>query len=325
MTELNVAIQAEQGAVAAAEFKIQESVKPNAAKSNFKFEWFLGISALIIVCIGLYESLTQNILPAYSILSFAHSYGYFKAYPIIYEPSKGIWHELGWLGSFMMVFMMLYSVRKRVSFFSSLGSMRHWLSAHMFLGVMGPLLVTLHTTFKFHGLIATSFWCMITTMVFGILGRYIYVQIPRTISGAELGVKEIDGIVEKLNNDLGRFINNTNITHFLTEITTADEKAKDLHPLKALGLMMWTDIINRFKVWKLRRILKTRYQLSRRIRDEHIMLLKRKAALIRRKNFLTTSHKLLHYWHVLHVPLAIVMFLIMFLHIIVYYVFRVSI
>jgi len=31
---------------------------------------------------------------------------------------------------------------------------------------------------------------------------------------------------------------------------------------------------------------------------------------------------MLHYWHVFHIPLSGVMFLIMFFHIIVYYVFR---
>lgn len=331
--------------------------KEKAAGKKYPFESFLAILALIVIALGAYESVTEEFLPALSILSLAHRYAVLKDYPIIYEPSKGIWHQIGWTGSAMMVIMMAYSLRKRVSFFSRLGSMRHWLSAHMFLGIMGPILVTFHTTFKLHGLVATSFWCMIVTMIFGILGRYIYVQIPRSISGMELGVKEIEDSVSDLDTEIGRKLKDARVKNLLSELGIKDaerylevmekERAEDdtdkdqdrrrvsnilkaissvdvkeRNALAALFIMMWADIKNAFKIISLKRILKVRYHLERAERDEIIALLEDKAALIRRKSMLVTSHKLLHHWHVLHVPLAMVMFFIMFLHIIVYYIFR---
>ncbi len=333
-----------------------EAIAKPKAKRDFSFEWFLVVTVLIVIIIGAYESLTEQYFPAYSILSRLHKVGYLKGYPITYEPGRGIWLLLGWIGSGMMVVMMLYSVRKRVSALSSLGSMRHWLSAHMFLGIMGPLLVALHTTFKFHGLVATSFWCMTVTAVFGILGRYIYVQIPRSITGTELGVKDIEKSVEELDSELGRYLSIANITNlleelgvkekmkimaninkdavylnkghisaFLKEIGGAEEKQVERGPLPALFFMMWADIRNYFKTYRIDRILKARYSLDKSSREEIIGLLKRKAALIRRKGLLSTSQRLLHHWHVLHIPLAIVMFLIMFIHIAVYYIFRAGI
>lgn len=359
MAEAEIAIAAENKGSRAPRSAVGAKAKA-AKKGAYAFESFLAILALIVVVLGVYESLTEMFFPANSILSFVHRLGYMKSYPILYEPSKGIWHPIGWTGSAMMVVMMLYSVRKRVGALNRLGSMRHWLSAHMFFGIMGPILVTFHTTFKFHGLVATSFWCMLVTMVFGVLGRYIYVQIPRSINGTELGVKEIEGSVADLDTEIGRKLKKANIANLLNElgiketgkimaaldhehaalpvdenegdkdrrrisnilksISTVDVRERGA--LSAFFFLVWTDIRNYFKIKGLTRVLKSRYHLGRAERGEIVVLLENKAALIRRKSLLVTTHKLLHHWHVLHVPLAIVMFLIMFLHIIVYYIFR---
>jgi len=340
--------------------KDEASPKVASAKKAYAFESFLAVFALFAVLLGAYESVTQMFFPANSILSFVHRLGYMKSYPILYEPSKGVWHPIGWTGSAMMVVMMLYSVRKRFALFSGLGSMRHWLSAHMFFGIMGPILVTFHTTFKLHGLVATSFWCMIVTMVFGVLGRYIYVQIPRSINGTELGVKEIEGSVSALETEIGRKLKKINIMNLMGELGIRDTSkimatidsdhgeylvddnegdrdrrrvakilkaistvdVRDRGALSAFFFLVWTDIKNYFKIISLGRALKKRYHLARAERSEIVALLNDKAALIRRKSMLVTTHKLLHHWHVLHVPLAIVMFIIMTLHIIVYYIFR---
>ncbi len=77
-------------------------------------------------------------------------------------------------------------------------------------------------------------------------------------------------------------------------------------------------------ILQIKGLLQKQQHLDRKTRKEVVNCLKKKGVLIRRKNLLTASHRLLHYWHVLHVPLAMVMFAIMFLHVIVYYLFRVG-
>ncbi|MFQ5736654.1 MAG: hypothetical protein ACE5GY_07305 [Thermodesulfobacteriota bacterium] len=321
MADLNIAIPHER---AAASGRAREQTRPasRAVPGGLSFEWFLFVAFFAVGLAGAYESVTESYLPAVSLLRLAHTHGYLQAYPIVYEPSKGVWHPIGWIGSGMMVVMMLYTVRKRFSFMGALGSMRRWLSIHMFFGVMGPLLVTLHTTFKLHGLVATSFWCMITTMVFGILGRYIYVQIPRSITGAELGVKDIDDMVRGIDAGLEGFRTNANISRLFKEVEHVDERAGEMNLVAALPYMIGNDMKNRFRIMRINRILKRRFKLGPRARGRIVEHLRKKAALIRKKNLLTTSHRMLHYWHVFHIPLAIVMFFIMFLHIAVYYVFR---
>lgn len=295
---------------------------PQAGSPSDSFGWLLFFVASVIVLLGAYESFTQAYLPGSSILARAHSLDLLTQYELTYGPSDGIWHMLGWTGSVMMIVMMLYSVRKRAKFLRNFGSLRHWLAAHMFLGIVGPLLVTLHTTFQFHGIIATSFWCMITTMVFGILGRYIYIQIPRSVSGTELGVQGIEKVCDRLDRKLEKHLSEKNISSLLAEISATDGQLEDMSPISALLFMMKTDIRNRFKLLRLKAILKQKFKLPRKVRRDIAAQLSGKAALIRKIHFLKTSHSLLHYWHVLHIPLAAVMFLIMFLHIVVYFVFR---
>jgi len=283
---------------------------------------FLMLITILTLFTGLYESYAQKYQPEMSLLSLLHDYGILNDIPVIYEPSKGIWHPIGWIGSGMMVLMLLYTVRKRVSLLRSWGRLPNWLTAHMFLGIMGPMLVTFHTTFKFGGIITTSYICMIITMLSGLVGRYIYIQIPRGISGAELEVHDIDKLVEDLDGALGRFANRVNVTALFEEIGIDPGQRGGGNPLASLIWMIRTDLANYFKIGRLNRTLRTRHSLDRGTRTTIVNLLKKKAALVRRMNFLSTSQSLLHYWHVLHRPLAVVMFGIMFLHIAVFYLFR---
>ena len=293
-------------------------------KDSYVFEWILIMIVIITICVLSFESYTQKHIPDRSILSFLHRLGYLKYYPVIYQPSKGIWHPMGWTGSGMMVVMMLYSVRKRVGMFRSFGLLRLWFSAHMFLGIMGPVLVTFHTTFKFNGIIATSFWSMIFTMVFGILGRYIYIQIPRSLAGTELRVLDIENMVLTIDSRLGEFSKGVNVSDLSRVIDLRGKNPEDAGVIKTLVFMLRDDILISYRLHQLNGVLRKNHHLPWTVRKKIDFLLKKKAAFTRRMNYLSTTHKILHYWHIFHIPLAIVMFLIMILHICVYYLFRVS-
>jgi len=254
--------------------KYETAVKRAEAKTVSGLEWTMALTVVLLIAAGAYESFTETRAPGYGVLSALQAHGYLKTYRAAYEPGKGIWRALGWTGSSMMALMMLYSLRKRLSFMRSFGSMRLWLSAHMFLGIIGPVLVTFHTTFKLHGIIATSFWCMIVTAVFGILGRYIYVQIPRGISGAELGVKEIDAAIENIDMEYGRYLGKESQTRLLGEISLARDEDKGKSILGALFLMIRNDISNIVMIRRLNAALKSRFNLAGNERRRLVWLLK---------------------------------------------------
>ena len=102
--------------------------------------------------------------------------------------SRGL--AYGIVGSSMMVLMLVYTMRKRIPPLRRLGSLSGWLDFHIFCGIIGPLLVVLHSSFKVGGLVALSFWSMVLVALSGFIGRYLYVQFPRRRSGDELDLAE---------------------------------------------------------------------------------------------------------------------------------------
>jgi len=117
---------------------------------------------------------------------------FFHADHELLKPSGAWGHGLGIIGSFfMLVGVAAYMIRKRYRRWSRLGVLKHWLEFHIFLCTLGPIMVLFHTAFKFGGLVAVSFWSMVAVFASGIAGRFIYIQIPRTIEGRELTLREV--------------------------------------------------------------------------------------------------------------------------------------
>jgi hypothetical protein len=115
------------------------------------------------------------------------------------KPSGFIGHGTGIIGSLMMIVgVSFYMIRKRFRGFFHLGILKYWLEFHIFLCTLGPILVLYHTAFKFGGIVSVSFWSMVAVVISGVIGRFIYIQIPRSIQGQELSIKEINEINDDL-------------------------------------------------------------------------------------------------------------------------------
>src|SRR5512137_374223 len=111
---------------------------------------------------------------------------YHPDHPLL-KPSGSLGHGFGIVGSlFMIIGVTSYMARKRYRFLSRMGVLKHWLEFHIFLCTLGPILVLFHTAYKFGGLVAVSFWSMVAVFLSGIIGRFIYLQIPHTIEGREM-------------------------------------------------------------------------------------------------------------------------------------------
>ncbi len=101
----------------------------------------------------------------------------------------------------MMLVPFVYMGRKRLRR-SSGAALRGWLEVHLFCGIVGPVLVTLHTSFKFNGIVSAAYWSMMIVMLSGFVGRYLYVRIPRSLRGVELSRAELDAQAQHLHDDV---------------------------------------------------------------------------------------------------------------------------
>jgi hypothetical protein len=237
------------------------------------------------------------------------------------KPSGVLGHGLGIIGTMMMVLgVAIYMIRKRYRIFFNIGYLKHWLEFHIFLCSVGPVLVLYHTAFKFGGLVSVSFWSMVLVVLSGVVGRYIYLQIPRTIEGRELSVQELVEIKERLAIRVRSVLSEDTSTLTEYERISSAERYKSFKLSTAIGFLHrdFFDIKRVLRLFKKRIIL---LGVGKNERIELIKAAKSELTMARRIAFLRTSQKLFQLWHIFHLPFAIAMFVIMVIHVIVTIVF----
>src|SRR5665647_1021266 len=139
---------------------------------------------------------------SYYHLPIEHRYDDPRIYHL-FNPGGLIGHNLGIYGTILIVVGLFgYMARKRLKIFSGIGLLKYWLEFHIFLCTLGSVLVLFHTSFKFGGIVSIGFWSLVIVWVSGVIGRFIYLQIPRSIEGRELSLQEINDIKDELNLEL---------------------------------------------------------------------------------------------------------------------------
>ena len=119
------------------------------------------------------------------------------------KPSGILGHGFGVIGSVLIVVgLFSYMIRKRFKMFVRVGVLKYWLEFHIFLCTLGSVLVVFHTTFKFGGIVSIGFWSMAIVWSSGVIGRYIYIQIPHSIEGRELTLREVQDVKTDLDLEL---------------------------------------------------------------------------------------------------------------------------
>ena len=264
----------------------------------------VGIAALILLAINGYEYYNTSLEERF-----------FNPHHNSLKPSGTLGHGLGIIGTLMMIVgVAIYMIRKRVKKLFNLGYLKHWLELHIFLCTVGPLLVLYHTAFKFGGIVSVSFWSMVLVVLSGVAGRFIYLQIPRTIQGIELSDQDLKALKEKLAIKVRSVLSEDTMALAEFERVTSTERYADFKLLTAVGFI-FKDIIYIRKVLRLLKKRVNYLDLSSSGKKEIMKTAKEEIKVARSLGMLRTFHKLFHYWHVAHLPVAIAMFVIMIIHV----------
>ena len=242
------------------------------------------------------------------------------------KPSGTIGVKLGMLGLAMFLCIFLYPLRKRWAWLGRQGSSRHWLDNHVLLGLAAPFVIALHAAFKFRGFAGIAFWIMLAVSISGVIGRYLYGQIPRSLNAAELSLKEVQDIQVELGKQLAeqRVLPQSDLRALMS--LPSAERVQKLPTVVALVYMMLLDIGRIFRIATLRRrhlgfgeqfltlggLLKTRhYDLERAVE-----VAREEASIAKRVAFLACSQKVFHFWHVVHKPFSYTFALLAIIHIV---------
>lgn len=103
---------------------------------------------------------------------------------------NGYW--IGLAGGLMVVLLFSYPLRKHFRFTRKWGKMKWWFLLHMVLGIGGPLLILLHSTFQVRSLNgAVALYSMLTVALSGVVGRFIYARVNRGLHGEKANLSEL--------------------------------------------------------------------------------------------------------------------------------------
>lgn len=226
----------------------------------------------------------------------------------------GLWgHGFGIIGSAMILLLLFYSARKKKKLGLRFGPLRIWLDVHIFFGIMGPLLITLHTALKFNGIVSISYFSMVLVALSGVFGRYIYMQIPRDPAGHTLSLAQIHERMDKLEEDLQR---DDRVAKGAREAIKkfARPGGEQRRGLSVFFTSLGQDVTMRFRLRGLKKKMR-RMGVDVRSTQEIASLCRESLLLQRRIAALDTMQRLFHYWHVFHRPFAYIMLIIMVLHV----------
>lgn len=119
----------------------------------------------------------------------------FKAELHSYLKPAGFWgHGVGVVATAFMLSNFLYPMRKRLGFMKGRTTIRTWLTFHMFVGFMSPLVILFHAAFQANNDIAR--WTLLALVVVvstGVVGRFVFGLVP---AEGDAALEEADVLAE---------------------------------------------------------------------------------------------------------------------------------
>lgn len=236
------------------------------------------------------------------------------------KPGANVGLALGLFGLALFLFMWLYPLRKQVRWLAWTGPLGAWMRIHTLAGLALPVLVAVHAGWRFDGLIGLGYLSMVVVSLSGLVGRYLYVRIPRSRSGLELSLEDVSGERRAL---LTRIAAATGLEPVAVERSLGLDPRpyEGLDPLRTLVRMAKDDWARGSTLRKLRREWSTprpgRRPLGRRELGETLKLARREMTLSQQMRMLDATRRVFGYWHIAHRPFAITALIAVLVHVVV--------
>lgn len=229
-----------------------------------------------------------------------------QASSIAFSSGRGFGHWLGYIGASLMLAALGYTLRTRTRRLEALGSQSAWLSAHVWLGLAGSTLVTYHSALKLDrwaSIACVLVWGIVAT---GVIGRYLH---GRLHSAQALAEFELLALRRKCEALVPPDALRGGVAILLSEAPRTKSKVMLL-----AVVLFWHELRDR--------LLLVSFWLvgSRRLargadRGELVRSVGRWAANRRRVSYYHASHAVLRRWSIVHIVMAIIMFVLAGIHI----------
>lgn len=244
----------------------------------------------------------------------AIAFGWLHRHDAWINPEHGIGYALGIVGGSLMLILLAYPIRKRVKPATrAVGSVGFWFRLHMLLGLLGPLAILYHSRFSWGALnSAFALGSMIVVASSGLVGRYFYSRVHRGYSGRKLELRALKHEMdEKLAAMAERGLPREAI---LERLQPLEDRAV------AAGANFWASagavVTLSLQTRRTRRTLLARLPGADRRTLQVRALLDDYFEGVRRAAEFAFYDRLLRLWHLLHLPLFIVLVAAAILHIV---------
>ncbi len=275
-------------------------------------------------------------LLAFALVLIIAGYGYdyytlgsasrpFSAKHDALKPSGTIGVKLGMLGVFLFFLIYLYPLRKKWMWLARKGNSRHWLDFHIVLGTLAPIVIAFHATFKFGNIAGMAFYSMLCVTLSGFVGRYLYAQIPRNLSAAELTMKEMKDREEALKKEIAEQEATFGFSVEALYVLPTQAQVASSSLFGSLLSMFVIDFKRPISASRLRlkqlgfgRWLFTGFGMfaSGDIKLERaIKVAQQESALRKHILFLSRTQRVFHLWHVIHRPFSYAFAILALVHI----------
>lgn len=248
-------------------------------------------------------------------------------------PDNGLGYWLGIAGASLMLLLLLYPLRKRMGALRGLGSVSVWFRMHMVLGLAGPTLVLFHSKFSFGSLNSNvALVAMLTVAISGIVGRYLYGKIHLGLYGRKAEVRQILADIEIMRHALGddlavgdRIVAQLNA---FAERTLAMPRGLLATCYGIPVLTVRAHLVSRRVLRDVRRTIADeakRCGWSRRAREQRFCaiaeLVTLYVAAVKKAATFAFYERVFRFWHVLHLPLFIILIVAASIHVVAAHLF----
>jgi hypothetical protein len=243
-------------------------------------------------------------------------------------PDSGAGYWLGIAGATLMLLLLLYPLRKRMRLGKALGSVALWFRLHMILGLVGPALILFHSNFRLGSLNSNvALAAMLVVATSGIVGRYLYGKIHLGLYGRKVVVRETLADAEALKQSLGHEI--PGCDHIAAQMSAFARTAAEM-PRGLVGSAWSLPLLAlRARVTR-RRLRRDAHRFvaaegkqrgwSRRSRAQRLAIITNLVALhiaaVRKAAAFEFYDRLFGLWHMLHLPLFIVLIFAASIHVV---------
>lgn len=245
----------------------------------------------------------------------------------VWVPDHGLGYALGVVGGSLMLLLLLYPIQKRWMIFGRWLQVRHFFRLHMVFGLLGPVLILLHSNFHLASVNGrVALFSMLIVMFSGLVGRYIYRKIHHGLYGSRASFDDFRIESREVSDELSQILIKAQA---VKERLVEFEKRIDNAPERFFpSMLFWTrarmnaslayrsfrlelnrelNIESKDKGWD-------RQQVRERKHEARDLLKTHKKAFIRMLEF-RFYERMFSLWHILHLPLFIMMVFTGFAHV----------